>query len=532
MKRFRYFYLVVSTFVFLLFVMNEGLFADFEYKDMPDDWSTGALERLSQTSIFVGHNGYIMPNKFLTRAEYLTAINRAFKTKQSFESLHFSDVKDGDWFYNEFNRGISVGFLTVDSEKAMPENFITREEVMVNIARLLNIKSGGTEIVRRYRDSHLLSDSSKEYIEGLVKNSYVIGDSNNLRPTEYMTRAEFAVLMDRVFGNYINFDSDKDLHYKGNLVINTGGIKVSNIKVSGDLIISDGVSTEELVLENVTVNGRIVIRAGLNHALSIKGESSINKVLAMNKFAGVSINNFSEKSIKEMDVSGNDVKILGRLASLNVSAGVENCIVNGKNVLSGVALNIEDNSIPLFEQFDNKKDNEKDLKANEKTESEKLVFSQDKINSVDEGVENSKDTHSNKVNDKTSKVIANNDNENYETPNVSDVILDLDNSVQDIPQGETISRLSFDENMTKVNKPVAQKISSEDITEYKVSLSTETEGAEIYYTTNGNIPDSSSLKYNEPISLSEDMVLNVIAIKQGMLDSDVLYYEYNLSEIN
>lgn len=61
-----------------------------------------------------------------------------------------------------------------------------------------------------------------------------------------------------------------------------------------------------------------------------------------------------------------------------------------------------------------------------------------------------------------------------------------------------------------------------------VSLSTGTSGADIYYTTNGTAPTTSSNKYKSPITISESCILQAFASKVGMNDSTVFSAQYNI----
>ena len=61
-----------------------------------------------------------------------------------------------------------------------------------------------------------------------------------------------------------------------------------------------------------------------------------------------------------------------------------------------------------------------------------------------------------------------------------------------------------------------------------VTLKTETEGAEIYYTTDGSAPTVKSTKYTKAISISKTTTLKAIAVKKGALVSDVMSVEYTI----
>jgi hypothetical protein len=59
-----------------------------------------------------------------------------------------------------------------------------------------------------------------------------------------------------------------------------------------------------------------------------------------------------------------------------------------------------------------------------------------------------------------------------------------------------------------------------------VALSTATTGAVIYYTTNGDDPTAESTQYSTPISVTADITIKAIAVKDGMNNSGILSSAY------
>ncbi len=55
----------------------------------------------------------------------------------------------------------------------------------------------------------------------------------------------------------------------------------------------------------------------------------------------------------------------------------------------------------------------------------------------------------------------------------------------------------------------------------KVTMTTTTEGAAIYYTTDGTVPTAKSTKYSEPVEFTKDAMVKAIAIKTGLENSPV-----------
>ncbi len=62
-----------------------------------------------------------------------------------------------------------------------------------------------------------------------------------------------------------------------------------------------------------------------------------------------------------------------------------------------------------------------------------------------------------------------------------------------------------------------------------ISISSETEGATIYFTLDGSEPTHNSKEYSSPISVSEPVTIKAIAVKEGFLASDIVSEEYTLS---
>ena len=94
-----------------------------------------------------------------------------------------------------------------------------------------------------------------------------------------------------------------------------------------------------------------------------------------------------------------------------------------------------------------------------------------------------------------------------------------------------VKRLLQAEQPEQVSKPAASPAGGAVPSGTRVTLSTATEGATIYYTTDGSEPASSSTEYSVPIEVTTEMTLKAIAAKDGMLDSDVMEEQYTIATI-
>ena len=63
-----------------------------------------------------------------------------------------------------------------------------------------------------------------------------------------------------------------------------------------------------------------------------------------------------------------------------------------------------------------------------------------------------------------------------------------------------------------------------------VKISCTTADATIYYTTNGDVPSTSSNVYSDPITISENTTIKAYAVKNGLEDSEVVEATYTITE--
>lgn len=62
-----------------------------------------------------------------------------------------------------------------------------------------------------------------------------------------------------------------------------------------------------------------------------------------------------------------------------------------------------------------------------------------------------------------------------------------------------------------------------------ITLSTNTDGATIYYTTDNSDPTDSSIRYENPIVINNDMTIKAIAIKEGFENSGIAEFKYTVA---
>lgn len=229
-----------------------------DFSDFPTDWSAPAMTHAVQNGLFNGSDGKILPKGLLTRAQMATMVNRAFASSAKASLTSFTDMVPGVWHYDEMAKSVQMGAFQGADGKLNPNDPITREQAFAVLARAFGLADGKASSLDKFSDGAQVSSWAKGAVAALVEQGYVSGADGALNPQSYITRAEFAQVMDALVAAYADQDL-KDQTVEGNLILRTNST-LENVTVKGDLILADGVSAASL--KNVTVTGRLVVRGG------------------------------------------------------------------------------------------------------------------------------------------------------------------------------------------------------------------------------------------------------------------------------
>lgn len=229
-----------------------------DFSDFPTDWSAPAMTHAVQNGLLNGSDGKILPKGLLTRAQMATMVNRAFASSAKASLTSFTDMVPGVWHYDEMAKSVQMGVFQGADGKLSPNDPITREQAFAVLARAFGLADGKASSLDKFSDGAQVSSWARGAVAALVEQGYVTGADGTLNPQSYITRAEFAQVMDALVAAYADQDL-KDQTVEGNLILRTNST-LENVTVKGDLILADGVSAASL--KNVTVTGRLVIRGG------------------------------------------------------------------------------------------------------------------------------------------------------------------------------------------------------------------------------------------------------------------------------
>jgi len=291
------------------------------FSDMPDNWSTEALQNAVANGLLKGTDGKILPNDNLTRAQMAAVIVRAFGASVKGDISAFPDVKASNWFADDMAKAYQMGVIKGSDGKMEPNSAITRQEVFIIIARALKLQSSET-INKTFADQNKISDWAKGEVYALVNAGYIKGENGKLNPQDLITRAQFAQVLDNIIKQYINKAGEVTEVSDGNVMVNVPSVTLKDLTVNGDLIIGDGVGNGEVTLDNVTVTGRMVVRGGGENSIIIRGSSSVSNVIVARTDGAVSVKVEGDANVEVIyiDDGSDDVNIEGTVGNIDLNA--------------------------------------------------------------------------------------------------------------------------------------------------------------------------------------------------------------------
>ena len=217
--------------------------------------------------------GNLRPESNITRAEFVTIINRAFGYDQV-GSTPFTDVEDTAWYADDVAIAYTVGYISGTSANTFsPDWEISREEAAVIMARNMMMQPTVGENTA-FSDGRELSSWSSGLVSTAANYHLISGyPDGSFRPQNPITRGEVAIMVVNAIGTPLQQPGTYNLgNVYGNVVITDSGITLRDTVIAGNLYISAGVDLGDVHLENVTVLGEIVVSGG---GVSEGGDDSI-----------------------------------------------------------------------------------------------------------------------------------------------------------------------------------------------------------------------------------------------------------------
>ena len=274
------------------------------FSDIAGHWAEKEIKAWIARELAGGYpDGSFRPDSPITRAEFVTLVNRAFGYTNMADNIvetargegtslgTYRDVAATDWYAGEIASAVAVGYLGGYPDGTVkPQNQITRQEAAAIFARILptnndvltydNDSNDNVDYIdntlAQLTDQAQIPEWSEAAIVAAVKGGYMNGyPDGSFQPTKAITRAEAVAVLERAVGQLYNragtygpFQGTALL--EGNVTVNTPGVTLQNTTITGNLYLTEGIGAGDVTLNGVTVQGITKIAGGGRDSIHLR----------------------------------------------------------------------------------------------------------------------------------------------------------------------------------------------------------------------------------------------------------------------
>lgn len=172
-----------------------------ELTDVKGHWAEDMIRKYAEKEIITGFgDGSFQPDRAVTRAEFITMINRYFQLTDLAE-IHFTDVPEDAWYQKELQIAVKAGYIAGRDGSCFRANEkVTRQEATVIIAKKMDFKPSETEHpTAGFLDGDGIPSWSLGSMDALLERDIMRGyPDKRIRYEGYLTRAEVLALLDNL----------------------------------------------------------------------------------------------------------------------------------------------------------------------------------------------------------------------------------------------------------------------------------------------------------------------------------------------
>lgn len=184
----------------ILYILTAVLFVctvAYAASDIDGHWAGEEIRELDTMGVMTGDGeGLYMPDREITRAEFVCSVLRAIGAQPSGGDTGFSDVGKSDFYAPYIKRALELGIVSgFEDGTFRPHTPLSREEAMVIMSRAFGFLAGYTA-EGSFSDYNETTEGAKSAFAFALRKGIVNGyPDGTLRPKATITRAEAAVLL-------------------------------------------------------------------------------------------------------------------------------------------------------------------------------------------------------------------------------------------------------------------------------------------------------------------------------------------------
>ena len=227
--------------------------AEKAYSDIAGHWAEKPIERWDDYGIVSGFGEEFRPNGTITRGQMASILSNLLNLTEEAENT-FSDVPEGKWYTTFVLRCVKAGIMAGANGKAMPEKEITRQEAMTMLCQALGIEPKADADLSKYTDADQMARWAKPFVGALVEAGIVSGVSaDKLGSLSSMSRGAVMTVLDKAVAQYINTPGTYELTDKEGIVL----VASDDVKLTGEtkatILVSSAVDKNTVTREEEEV---------------------------------------------------------------------------------------------------------------------------------------------------------------------------------------------------------------------------------------------------------------------------------------
>lgn len=328
--------------------------------DLEGHWAKTYIEYLDREGVInpSATTGKYEPNRDMTRAEFMRYINRAFHFTET-AAISYTDVPRNAWYYETIQIAKKYGYINgVGENKMDPEGKVTREQAAVIVGRLFKADPGNVSPSDlTFTDRDEISGWSAGYIKAAADKGFLAGYSDgSFQPNRVVTRAEVAKILYYYMGTSLSTAgkayTGADLKTDTTNVTISESCSLSDATIEGDLYITEGLGSDAVTLNNVTVKGSVIVSGGTVTMMNTSSDhmivsSPMGRLLQVTATGAARIGKtevqsataLHEKALATAKDSGFSEVVVngGERVSLTLDANVDQLTLAGESTVSTTA---------------------------------------------------------------------------------------------------------------------------------------------------------------------------------------------------
>ncbi|MCL2003238.1 MAG: S-layer homology domain-containing protein [Oscillospiraceae bacterium] len=264
-----------------------------DFNDVAGHWGEEHLTKLIQAGVIAGDGkGNAMPDKAIERYEAAIMLSKVFGLNsldlEDAVTGHYSDITAESLYVDDYiNNIIAAGFMVGTGGAFEPNRGIPRDEAFTAVRNAFRLPDAPEAFVSAFPDFGEVPDWAEGHILAMEAAGMIAGKNGLIAPADAVSRAEFATLLAKAAGVFIDEDTDFDGAELERAIIRSPGLTADSLTAEF-LVVAQGVGSGDVTLDGCDV-GVLYLFGGGTDSVYLTGTSVTELVINTSVTGGVRV---------------------------------------------------------------------------------------------------------------------------------------------------------------------------------------------------------------------------------------------------